>query len=78
MSQRRVEAGSERINGVSDGGGPDIGLQAVAPHHTDASIEQPGDVVLDSDVFIDSDPDSGIDLDHDIDIAVGALLAARA
>jgi hypothetical protein len=53
LSQRRVEAGLERINRVLGGGGPNMGFQAVTPHDIDAGIEQSGDVVGDGDVFVD-------------------------
>jgi len=78
LSQRRVEAASERIDRVFSGSRSDIGLQPVMSHDIDASIEQSGDIVFDGDVFIDLDPGRRIDLDHDIDVAVGAFLSARA
>jgi hypothetical protein len=77
-SQRRVEAGLETINRVPGRGWPDVGLQAVTPHDIDAGIEQSGDIVLDGDVFVDPDPGHRIDLDHDIDVAVGTRLVPRA
>lgn len=34
-------------------------------------------IFLETDVVIDADPRLGIDLDHDVDVAIGPVVAAR-
>src|SRR3954453_1061 len=76
MSRSAASAGSERINRVGRDGGFDVRLEPVAAHDIDGAIEQRGDVILERDILVDADPGGGIDFDHDIDVAVGPVIAA--
>ena len=53
-----------------------MGLESLTVDHVDRAIEQTGDVILQPDVIEKSDVGFRIDIDHDVDIAVGPVLAA--
>src|SRR3954468_22949103 len=76
MSRSAASAESECINRVGRDGGFDVRLEPVAVHDIDGTIEQRRDVILERDILVDADPGRGIDFDHDIDIAVGPIVAA--
>src|SRR5271169_245801 len=78
MSLRVRVAGSESIDGIGRRGRPDVGLEALATNDIDRAVEEFCNVILERDVFIDADAGGGIDLDHDIDVTVGAVVAPRA
>lgn len=65
----------DRIGG---GGGPHVGFEAVAIDPIDRANKQAGDIVLQPETLLHSDPGSGNDLDHDLGIAVGVGVAMRA
>src|ERR1700761_8089955 len=74
---RSAESGDlEGIDRVSGCGRPNIRLQAVAAHHIDRAIKQTGDVLLQARIIENGDVSGGIDLDHDVGVAVGAVIAA--
>src|SRR6185312_707495 len=76
MSRSAASAGSERINRVGRDGGFDVRLEPLAAHNIDGTIEQRRDVILERDILVDADPGGRIDFDHDVDIAVGPVVAA--
>jgi hypothetical protein len=52
-----------------------IGLQALAIDHINASVKQSGNVILQSDVIEKRNVSLEIDIDHDIEVAVRPILA---
>jgi len=52
-------------------------LESVAVHDIHRSIEEPGDVILERGVTIDGHAPLGIALDHNVGIAVGAVIVPR-
>src|SRR4051795_2839940 len=77
MSRSAASAGSECINRVGRDGGFNVRLEPLAAHNIDGTIEQRRDVILERDILIDADPGGGIDFDHDVDVVVGPVVAAR-
>ena len=55
---------------------PRAGLQPLALHDIDMSLEQAGDMILDAGILINANECVGIDLDHDV--AVGTRVTPRA
>jgi hypothetical protein len=91
MSLKAVDAASEGTNGVGRGGGTNVRLKPAAADDINRTVEQSRDAILERDVFVDADQgrrsgtpirdaDQGgrIDFDHDLDVAVGPVVAARA
>src|SRR3954468_18644968 len=76
MSRSAASAESECINRVGRDGGFDVRLEPVAVHDIDGTIEQPRDVILERDILVDADPGRRIDFDHNVDVAVGPVVAA--
>src|SRR4051812_46269859 len=76
MSRSAASARSERINRVGRDGGFDVRLEPLAAQDIDGTIEQRRDVILERNILVDADPGRGIDFDHDVDIAVGPVVAA--
>src|ERR1019366_478972 len=78
MSRSGISADLEGIDSVGRGSRTNIGFEAVAAHNVDGPVKQAGDIFLYSDVVVDRDVGFGIDLDHDVGVAVGAVIAPRA
>ena len=57
---------------------PDVGLETLTAQDINRPIKQFRDVILERDVFLDADRRSRVDLNHNIDIAVGPVVTARA
>src|SRR3954454_3456157 len=76
MSRSAASAGSERINRVDRDGGFDVRLEPLAAYDIDGTIEQRRDIILERDILIDADRGRRIDFDHDVDVAVGPVVAA--
>ena len=76
LSQRRIASGLESIVGVGCGDWSDVGLQAVPVHNVNALLKQAGDIFFDTDILVNTDRRIGIDLDHDVGVAVGPVVAA--
>jgi hypothetical protein len=53
-----------------------MGLESVAAYHVDGAIEQAGNIFFQTDVIEHGHARLGINLDHDIEVAVGPVLAA--
>jgi hypothetical protein len=51
-------------------------LQPLPVHNINAPLKQAGDIVLDPDILVNTDRRIGIDLDHDVGVAVGPVVAA--
>src|SRR5579863_2765118 len=77
MSRSAVSAALERIDGIVSGGGADVRLEAVAVHDIDGAVEQARNVILEPRIVEHGQMGVGIDLDHDIDVAVRTRLAPR-
>src|SRR5215468_4846957 len=77
MSRSGVSAGLERIDGIGRCGGTHIWFEAVAAHDIDGSIEQASDILLQANIVVNRDVGFGINLDHDVGVAVGAIVAPR-
>src|SRR6185312_1455469 len=77
MSRRATAAGSERIDRVSRGRRSNVGLEPIAVHDVDGTVEQSGDIVPDRDIFVDAHTRRWVYLDHDVGVAVGSLVAPR-
>src|SRR5271163_162611 len=78
MSRSGVRAESEGIDGIGRRGGTDIGFQAVAAYDVNGAVEQAGNVLLQAHIVVNRDAGVGINLNHDVGVAVGAVVAARA
>jgi hypothetical protein len=77
MSRSALSSASERIDHISGRWSAQIGLQSLAVNHINRSVEEASDVVLQANVIEERDMGLGIDIDHDIEIAVGPILATR-
>ena len=77
ISPSAVSSGLERIDRVSRGGGTDMRFETVAVDHIDRPFEQAGDVLLEARIFEHGQMRRRIDLDHDVEVAVGPAVAAR-
>jgi hypothetical protein len=55
-----------------------MGFQAVSAHHIDGAIKQTGDVLFESCVIENRNVSIGVNLDHDVGVAVGAVIAVYA
>ena len=53
-----------------------IGLQGLAVDHVNRSVKQSCYIILQSDIVEQSDMGIGIDIDHNIDVAIGPDFAA--
>ena len=78
MSRNALSPASERINRVCNRRWPDVRLQTVAADDINRLIKQFRDVILERDILVDADSRRRIDLDHDIDVALGPVIATRA
>src|SRR5271170_7462262 len=77
LSQRPVSRGSEGIDGVGCRRRGYVGFQRLAVYDIDRAVEQGRNIFLKSYVTPNSHMRLGIDLDHNIDVAVGPVVAAR-
>src|SRR5215469_15895541 len=77
MSQRRSPRESEGIEGISRRGGSDVRFQSLLVHDIDRAVEQRRNVFLEAHVIPDPDVSLRINLDQNIDVAVGPIVAAR-
>src|SRR5437588_11413661 len=76
ISSSAATVGLKGIDGVRRHGRPDMRLQSVAAYHVDGAIEQAGNIFFQTDVVEHSHARLGINLDHDIEVAIGPVLAA--
>src|SRR6266849_2614637 len=77
MSRRGVWTALEGIDGIGRCGGTHIRFEAVAAHDIDGPIEQAGDILLQANIVVDRDVGFGINLDHDVGVAVRAIVTPR-
>src|SRR5271165_3830367 len=77
MSRSAPLAASEGINGIGRGSGANVRLKPGAVDNIDRAVEQAGDVLFRSGVIEDGDVCGRIKFDHDVDVAVGPVVAAR-
>jgi len=77
ISRSAAVVALESINGVGRRGRTKVGLKTVAVDDINRAVEQTGYVVFQSSVVKDSDAGHRIKFDHDIDITVGPVVAAR-
>jgi hypothetical protein len=68
---------SEGINGVGRGGGANVRLKPGAVDNIDRAVEQARYVLFQSGVIEDRDVCGRIKFEHDVDVAVGPVVAAR-
>ena len=78
MSQRRSPRESEGIEGISRRGGSDVRFQGLLVHDIDRAVEQRRNVFLEAHVTPDPDVSRRINLDQNIDVAVGPINCRRA
>jgi hypothetical protein len=76
MSRRAVSGDLEGIDRISGRRRTNIGFQAVAAHHIDRTIKQTGNILFESCVIENRDVSLGINLDHNVGIAVRTVIAA--
>jgi hypothetical protein len=72
-----VSAGFEGRDRVRCRRGTDIGFQSLAAHDIHGGVKELRDIVFQSHIVEHANMRLGIDLDHDVNIAVGAVVAAR-
>src|ERR1700759_5329525 len=77
MSRRAALAASEGINGVGRRSRANVGLQPVAVDNINRAVEQTGDVVFYPGVVEDGYLGRWIKFNHDVDVAVGPVVAPR-
>src|SRR5260221_2275812 len=77
MSRRAVVAALESIDGVGCGSGANIRFEPLTTDYVDWAVEQSSDVVLQSGVVEHCDACRGIEFNHDVDVAVGPIVAPR-
>ena len=77
MARRAALAVSEGINGVGRGGGTNVGLKPGAVDNIARAVEQAGYLLFQSGVIEKGDVCGRIKFDHDVDVAVGPVVAAR-
>jgi hypothetical protein len=69
--------GSEGINRIPRNRRAQMGLQAITVNDANRSVKQPDNVILQFNEIENGDASLGIDIDHDVEIAVGSVCAAR-
>src|SRR5882672_803194 len=77
MSRSAAIAALESINRVGRGGGADVRLKTITVHNIDRTVEQAGYVVFQPGVVENGDVRRRIKFNHDVDVAVGPVVAAR-
>src|SRR5262249_43022380 len=77
MSRSGPTARSEGIDSIGHRNGPNVGLQSFAVDDVYRLAEKRGDVGLEGYVVEHRHTDIRIDLNHDVDVAVGSIAAAR-
>src|SRR5579862_5651801 len=78
LSQRSVSRRSEGIDGVGRRLTGQVGFQSLAVHDINGLVEQGRNIFLKPYVTPDPDMRLGIDLNHNIDVAVRPVVAACA
>jgi hypothetical protein len=78
FSQRRIDSGSECVDGITHRCWLDVRFQRLAVHNIDRPVKQAGDISLDPSIFPHTDRCIGIDLDQDIGVAIGPRVATCA
>ena len=78
MSRSAAVAALESIDGVGRGGGANVRLQPLPTDNIDRAVEQAGNVIFQAGVVKNGDVGRRIEFHHDIDVAVGSVVAARA
>src|SRR6266403_2451581 len=77
LSQRCGSEDLERIHRIALRDGADKRFQCVACDHIDRLAKEFGDIVLKPNIGVDVPNGLGIDIDHEIDIAVWTIVAAH-
>src|SRR6266404_7095938 len=77
MSRRAAAAALESIDGVDFGARANIRLEPFTADDIDWAVKQSSDVVLQSGVVEDGDASRRVKFNHDVDVAVGPIVAAR-
>src|SRR5580704_7297573 len=77
MSRNAASAVSERIDRVDGSRRPNIGLKVGPADDVYRLVKEPGDVILQPRVIENGDVRRGVEVDHDVDIAARAIVAAR-
>src|SRR5579885_1451690 len=77
MSRNAPIAASERINCVRHRDGFYMRLQPVAIDNVDRPVKQACDIGLQADIAEQGDARRRVELYHDVDVAVGAIVPAR-
>src|SRR5271168_3946768 len=80
---KRYAFGFDRLEGIDRiprRGGTDMGFQSLAVDHVNAAVEQARDMALQTHIVVNRHGGfrCWVDVDHDIGVAVGAVIAARA
>src|SRR5438067_13472317 len=77
MSRSAVCSTSKGIDGISCHGGTDVGFEPVAAHHINLSLEQTRNILFKSDIPEHCHARLRVDLNHDVEVAVGPVGATR-
>src|SRR5216684_3718193 len=77
MSRSAAVAALESIDGVGRGGGADVRLETVTVYNVNGAVEQTGNVVFQTGVVENGDVRRRIKFKHDVDVAVGPVVAPR-
>src|SRR5829696_2188101 len=78
ISRRAASAGLKGINGVGRCSGTDIGLERVPAHDVGGTVKEASDVFFQAGIIEDGNARVGVDLEHDVNVAVGPVVAACA
>src|ERR1700722_7386929 len=76
-SRFRGSDGLEGINRICRHGGTNVGFQRLAVDDIDRTGKKTGDVILQANIGIDVLDGLRRDVDHDVDVAVRAIVATR-
>jgi hypothetical protein len=77
ISDRLSRSISESIDRVGRSFGSETRFQTFAADHIDRTVEHLGDKIFDAGIVENGHDDCGIEIDQDVDIAVGAVITAR-
>src|SRR5437870_3279498 len=76
MSRRAAVAALESIDGVGRGGRTNVRLKPFTVDNINRAVEQTGNVIFEAGVVKDSDPGCRVKFNHDVNVAVGPVIAA--
>jgi hypothetical protein len=77
ISDRLSRSISESMDGVGRSLGSETGFQTFAADHIDRPVEHVGDKILHAGIVENRHDDRGVEINQDVDIAVGAVITAR-